>query len=149
MSETNVVTQKEIKAMKEDKVQKSLLSMNLLILKMMKSKLPEVLSDVPECVKTKSDGLNMNSLEDAEKRLIKWKVLNKLWLSNSDKIPANSDSILPPNFPTDIPSKSIAKMGSDMIVPEVDLEDTLSAETNTAQMENVFSTLEGGDEFNE
>ena len=49
--------------------------------------LPEVPSDVPEHVKT----LAKNSLE---KRLIKLKFFNKTWLSNSDKIPANSENLL-------------------------------------------------------
>ena len=46
----------------------------------------------------------------------------------------------------------IAEMGSDMIVTEADLEDTLGDETDTAETENVepvFGSLEDRDRFNE
>ena len=56
--------------------------------------------------------------------------------------------IIRPFFPMFL----IAEMGSDMIVTEADLEDTLGDETDTAETENVepvFGSLEDRDRFNE
>ena len=110
--------------------------------------LPEVPSDVPEHVKT----LAKNSLE---KRLIKLKFFNKTWLSNSDKIPANSENLLmPPIVSTDMPSPVLkAEEGSHMKVPEATFEETLGKESETAEtkvkVEPVFSSVEDQNEFNE
>ena len=113
--------------------------------------LPEVPSDVLEHVKT----LAKNSLEDVEKRLIKLKFFNKTWLSNSDKIPANSENLLmPPIVSTDMPSPVLkAEEGSHMKVPEATFEETLGKESETAEtkvkVEPVFSSVEVQNEFNE